>query len=135
MRKSKMILLALALPALVLLSSFGGGRSLYGGSYSKPEGWDLEDLILSDGTYQGESTGFREGLTVDVTVEKGEITLIEIVDHREIGPQFYKRPMDLIPDSIVNEQKTKVDSVSGATATSMGIMAAVEDALKQARKD
>jgi uncharacterized protein with FMN-binding domain len=38
----------------------------------------------------------------------------------------------LIPEAIVAHQSTDVDAVSGASATSYGIMAAVEDALSKA---
>lgn len=130
--KTKKALLICLIPAMFLLFPSFGGR-LKSADYSKPEGWDISTLELSDGVYRGEATGFREGLLVEVTIENGEVTSVEIADHNEIGPQFYQRPMNLVPKAIVDEQDTQVDGVSGATATSMAIMAAVENALDGAR--
>ncbi|MDC7241833.1 MAG: FMN-binding protein, partial [Spirochaetales bacterium] len=75
------------------------------------------------------AVGYREGLTVDVTVEDSQVVDIEIVDHNEIGRRYYQKAMDLIPAAILKAESTDVDSVSGATCTSYGIMSAVEDAL------
>ena len=129
-KRNRMISAAFLLPfAFIMMTSFKGHRSM---NYSHPEGWELESLQLQDGVYQGEATGFREGLIVEVTVNEGSLTNVSVVDHHEIGPQYYKRPISLIPERIVEEQSTSVDSVTGATATSMAIMSAVENALLQA---
>jgi uncharacterized protein with FMN-binding domain len=135
MKKIKLVILTALIPALfLLLSSFpGGGRSSHGAAYSIPEGWEIGSMNLKDGTYQGSSIGFREGLTVEIDIEKGELKEVKVVSHNEIGPQFYQRPINIIPGKIEEKQETKVDSISGATATSMGIMSAVEDALIKAR--
>jgi fumarate reductase flavoprotein subunit len=39
----------------------------------------------------------------------------------------------IIPNRIIEKQSTKVDSVSGATLSSVAIMNAVEDAVKKAQ--
>ncbi len=127
---NKIVLAALLPAAFLLMTSFSGGRRQH--NYAFPEGWNLESMTLADGVYQGESTGFREGLIVEVTVAEGAVTEVSIVDHNEVGPQFYSRPIKLIPQKIVDEQNTSVDSVTGATATSVGIMSAVENALRSA---
>ena len=128
--KTSRILVAALIPAaFFMMTSFhGSGRH----TYAYPEGWDLEEMTLNDGIYQGESTGFRDGLIVEVTVADGAVSDVSVVDHNEVGPQYYRKPISLIPGLIVEEQNTQVDSVTGATATSVGIMSAVENALKQA---
>jgi len=121
---------ASALQAQSLLSF--GGRNHHAANYTKPEGITYEDTELADGVYQGTATGFRPGLTVEVSVEEGALASVEVVSHNEIGPQYYTQPIRLIPNLIVKKQSTDVDSVSGATATSSAIKSAVEDALKGA---
>ena len=63
---------------------------------------------------------------VEVTVQNGEITNINILEHRnERG-----KTAEVIADSIVDEQKIDVDAISGATNSSTVIKKAVENALK-----
>ncbi|OPJ62750.1 FMN-binding protein [Clostridium oryzae] len=86
-----------------------------------------------DGTYSGEGTGYMPGLQVSVKVENGKITKIDIVSDNET-PRFAQTPMQVIPQEIIAAQSTDVDTVSGATRTSNGIIEAVNDALSQASK-
>ena len=63
---------------------------------------------------------------VEVTVQNGKITNINILEHRhERG-----KTAEVIADSIVDEQKIDVDAISGATNSSTVIKKAVENALK-----
>jgi NosR/NirI family transcriptional regulator, nitrous oxide reductase regulator len=84
-----------------------------------------------DGTYTGTGRGYRPGLQVEVTIEDSKITDIEIGSNNET-PRYTTRPFNTIPQEIIESQSTDVDTVSGATRTSNGIIAAVEDALNQA---
>ncbi|MBZ4662690.1 MAG: 4Fe-4S binding protein [Caloramator sp.] len=86
-----------------------------------------------DGKYIGSAIGFKPGLTVEVTISGGKISKIEIVDHNET-PSYAKIPFKIVPDEIIKKQSTNVDAVSGATRTSVGIMNAVAEALKQAEQ-
>ncbi len=82
---------------------------------------------FADGTYTGTGTGFRGDIEVEVTVEGGKITDIEIVYHNEDGP-YLDHALGVI-DSIIAQQNVEVDAMSGATYSSEGIMEAVADAL------
>ena len=63
---------------------------------------------------------------MEVTVQNGEITNINILEHRhERG-----KTAEVITDCIVDEQKIDVDAISGATNSSTVIKKAVENALK-----
>ncbi|WP_027308500.1 FMN-binding protein [Caloramator sp. ALD01] len=86
-----------------------------------------------DGKYIGSAIGFKPGLTVEVTISGGKISKIEIVDHNET-PSYAEIPFKIVPDEIIKKQSTNVDAVSGATRTSVGIMNAVAEALKQAEQ-
>jgi len=89
-------------------------------------------LILADGTYSGEATGYRAGLQVSVDVVDGAIADIVVTDHNEVNSKYYAEPIETIPKAIIEAQTTDVDTVSGATFTSVGIINAVNDALSDA---
>jgi uncharacterized protein with FMN-binding domain len=121
--------IATALLALAALPAFAhGGPS----NASEPEGINLKARVYKDGTYTGSATGFRPGLTVEVTVKGGKLSAVKVVSHNEVNQRFYAYPIQVIPSAIVKSQSTDLDAVSGATCTSKGILAAVEDALKNA---
>jgi polyferredoxin len=86
-----------------------------------------------DGTYTGIGTGFRGGTTkIAVTIKNDKITSIETVS-TEDTPRFYQDAESMIPDGIISSQSTSVDTVSGATFSSRGIISAVQNALSQAK--
>lgn len=85
-----------------------------------------------DGTYKGQGTGFRGGTTsVSITIKSGKITSIETLSNQDT-PDFYQRASGTVIDEIVSSQSTSVDTVSGATFSSSGIIEAVNDALNNA---
>lgn len=83
-----------------------------------------------DGTYYGEGEGYKSDIRVAVSIVNGKISQIDIVSQDD-DAAYFNRAKSLIP-SIVSKQTTAVDTVSGATFSSEGILAAVEDALRQA---
>jgi len=85
-----------------------------------------------DGTYIGVADGFGPDLTVEVVIHDDVIVYVEVIDHNEVNERFWGEPVWRIPQLIVESQSTDVDIVSGATYTSVGIMNAVDDALRQA---
>ena len=87
---------------------------------------------FNDGVYYGEAEGFRPGLKVQVIVEEGRITKVEVIEHNEVNQRFWGKPVEMIPQQIVQNQSTEVDVISGATYTSKGIINAVNDALNKA---
>lgn len=94
--------------------------------------YDVQDSKYKDGTYTGSGTGFKGGTTtVSVTIKNGKISSIETVSNEDT-PRFYDRVENAIMDEIVSSQSTDVDTVSGATFSSRGIISAVENALSKA---
>ncbi len=86
-------------------------------------------LGLSDGVYTGTGTGFGGDLTVEVTVENGKISDIFITDTHD-DDEYLDKASALL-DQIVDAQGTEgIDTVSGATYSSKGILEAVNYALK-----
>lgn len=88
---------------------------------------------VEDGVYEGTGIGFRGDMTVEVTVVRQMITEVEVTQHSE-DRKFYNRAEPSVTEDIVESQSVNVDSVSGATYSSVGIMDAVEDALDTAKK-
>ena len=83
-----------------------------------------------DGIYTGSAEGFRSTIEVEVTIESGMITNIQVTQENDT-PQFFQRAESVI-DSIIGTQSADVSAVSGATYSSTGIINAVKEALSQA---
>lgn len=83
-----------------------------------------------DGTYYGTGKGFAGNIKVKVDIAGGKISAISIVSTKD-GDSYVKSASSLL-DTIVEKQSTNVDTVSGATFSSRGIIAAARSALSQA---
>ena len=83
-----------------------------------------------DGTYYGTGTGFGGTLKVKVEISGGKITSIQIMENQD-GSEYISKASALI-NTIIQNQSTNVDTVSGATYSSAGIIQAVRNALSQA---
>lgn len=83
-----------------------------------------------DGTYYGTGTGFGGTLKVKVEISDGKITSIQIMENQD-GSEYISKASALI-NTIIQNQSTNVDTVSGATYSSVGIIQAVRNALSQA---
>ena len=81
---------------------------------------------ISDGVYIGEYDVNFIYAKVEVTVQNGETTNINILEHRHDRG----KAAEAISNKIVDEQKIDVDAISGATNSSTVIKKAVENALK-----
>lgn len=86
-----------------------------------------------DGTYYGSATGFAGPIKVKVVISGGKIASIEIVSTSD-GSSYISKA-SVITGKIVSSQSTNVDTVSGATYSSVGIINAVRNALAQAAVD
>ncbi len=87
---------------------------------------------IADGTYTGEANGFRGPMTVAVTVKNEQIVSVEVVDHSD-DRKWFNRAVNMVPSWIIEAQSTDVDSVSGATYSSLGIINAAKNALSNAK--
>jgi uncharacterized protein with FMN-binding domain len=87
---------------------------------------------LKDGTYTGSGYGFKGNTNVEVTIKNGEIDNIKIVSYRDDNRWFDRAANTIIPE-ILQTQSTDVDTVSGATFSSKGIISAIEDAISKAK--
>lgn len=101
---------------------------------SSDEGRENSDeRLFMDGTFAGSGNGFGGKIKVKVTIKNDRITDIQVTDHRGEGEAYYSQASVLV-DEIIAQQSTDIDTVSGATFSSNGILMAVNDALKKAQK-
>ena len=95
---------------------------------SEAEEEALPKLPYADGVYVGASRGYWGTVRVQVTMENGSITGVEILDASHETKQFLRRAKRLLT-TVVDAQSWEVDAVSEATYTSRGILGAVQNAL------
>ena len=88
----------------------------------------LPKLPYADGVYVGSSRGYGGAVRVQVTMENGSITEVEVLDASHETKQFLRRAKRLLT-TVVDAQSWEVDAISEATYTSRGILGAVQNAL------
>lgn len=86
------------------------------------------------GTFKGTGQGNNGDIVVEVTYNDGKIEKVDVLEHKETAG-ISDEAIAKIPEAIVESQSLAVDTCSGATNSSKGILAAVEDALTQAGAD
>lgn len=89
------------------------------------------DYVYKDGTYTGEAEGYGGTIQVEVTLAGDEITSINIVSAPGEDSAYLSQAESVI-NSVISSQSTDVDTVSGATFSSTGILNAVDEALGKA---
>lgn len=86
----------------------------------------------TDGTYTGTGIGFGGEIEVQLVIQDGKISSVEILSAENETPDYLKEAETLL-DSVIREQSAEVDTVSGATLSSNGILEGVRNALEQAQ--
>ena len=92
---------------------------------------DTADQVYKDGTYTGDGQGFGGNIQVQITIADATLTDIQVVSAEKEDSAYLSQGKAVI-DRILEAQSTDVDTVSGATFSSTGILMAVEDALGKA---
>ena len=86
----------------------------------------VESSRLREGIYQGSCLWAPCQAKVQVTVAQGKVEKIEILRHvRGKG-----KPGEQVVPRILDQQSTQVDTVSGATRSSLVILHAVQEAIE-----
>lgn len=89
-----------------------------------------QEAFAEDGTYEGSGQGFGGEITVRLTVQDQKLVKAEIVS----APKETKEYLDsakAILDTAVKKQAVQVDTVSGATLSSNGILEAMKHAMQK----
>ncbi len=106
------------------------GAQAASGSSSSISKVDETANTYKDGIYEGTGTGFGGEMKAQVTIREGKIAAIEILENKD-GSSYMEKASALI-DTILSTQSTNVDTVSGASYSSAGIIQAVRNALSKA---
>jgi fumarate reductase flavoprotein subunit len=106
------------LACCLVLSGCAGGRYIAGN--------------YQNGSWEGGGQGYRGTIRVRVRAGASLIQGIEILSHNE-DPSIGGAAMEELLELVLEYQTTDVDGISGATESSAGFLAAVEDALNGAR--
>jgi uncharacterized protein with FMN-binding domain len=92
-----------------------------------------DEQIYKDGTYTGTGKGYSGTITLTAKIKKGVIKSLE-AEHTDT-PMFFKKAWDILENEIIQNQSVDgIDTVSGATYSSKGIINAMKDIQKQAEK-
>ena len=96
---------------------------------------DFKDpAAYKDGTYYGTADGFGGPIKVEVVIQDGKILSIRVTDASDETGEYLSKAKGVI-QRILSKGSPNVDSVSGATYSSTGIINAVKRALSQAAAD
>lgn len=94
-------------------------------------GQSSESAQYTDGVYEGSGTGFGGEIKVQVTIQDGGIQAVEILSAKGETPEYLESAKAILED-VVQDQTPEVDTVSGATLSSNGILEGIRKALEQA---
>ena len=122
MKKTLSIILSLIM-VITMLSGCGATQSSTPG-----------DALFKPGTYTGEGKGFGGTIKVEVEVSESEILKIDFLEHGE-SAGISDAAFEKIPAEMIEFQTIAVDTVSGATMSSKGIIEAVTNALSKTATD
>ncbi len=126
------IALLFSLPAVSCAGTSGQNKHENAGagsaSFTGPPGEEFYD-----GMYEGSAEGHRGNIHVRVCLEAGNITGIEILDSRE-DPFVGGPAIEELLEQTLTSGITDIDSISGATESSEGFLAAVRNALSKSRR-
>lgn len=84
----------------------------------------------NDGIFIGSAQGYGGPVKMQVTVENGYLDSVEILDAGKEDDAWLEMCLDL-PAKMVSAQTTSVDTVTGATFTSSGMINGATEALRQ----
>jgi len=97
-------------------------------------GWFISrdsETIYKDGIYTNQAYGYHSDILIEVVVEGGKISEINILSHEE--PKILADIVfEKLPRKMIRKNSYKVDIISGATYTSKSLIEAVGKALEDA---
>lgn len=103
-----------------------------GGELTGPEA-----SSVADGVYEASAKSYKrsgsdkDSVTIKVTMKDNQVEAIDVVDYGDtaaIGGMAY----DILAKNVLDTQSLGVDSITGATVSSAGFIAAMSDAITQA---
>ncbi|MCW0599507.1 FMN-binding protein [Clostridioides difficile] len=95
---------------------------------------DLKEYKIKDGEYIGEAIGFKGNVKVKVIISGGKLSDVKVISHND-DAEFFNKAKSVIIKILRNQGTAGVDTVSGATYSSRGIINAVNSALNKVAKE
>ena len=90
-----------------------------------------DNVTWKDGVYIGSAKGYGGTIEVEVTIRQAKIAAIRVLKHGGETDSYYNKAKSVI-NRILKAGTPNVDTISGATYSSNGIINAVKNALKKA---
>ena len=79
---------------------------------------------------KGKGTGFNGEIRVEIIKDNEEIIAVNILGHSDT-PMMFNKAFGEIREVVVQTQSTDIDIVAGATASSNGLIEAINNALER----
>ena len=98
-------------------------------AYNREIQKELEKGPFEDGVFEGEADGYGGPVRVRVTVKDGYMESIEATEHSKEDPAYYMLAEEVLA-RMIEAQSTEIDTVSGATFSSAGLIGAVRSAVE-----
>ena len=93
---------------------------------------DTDNKLYKDGTYSGRARGYSGFVTITLTIRDGKIT--EVNNTNSDTMSYFRKAWRHLQPSILEKQSADgIDTVSGATFSSNGILEAARSALEIAK--
>ena len=93
---------------------------------------DTDNKLYKDGTYSGRARGYSGFVTITLTIKDGKIT--EVNNTNSDTMSYFRKAWRYLQPSILEKQSADgIDTVSGATFSSNGILEAARSALESAK--
>ncbi len=128
--KKKLLIIGSILFGIVIIVMVSGIIYLMHGQKEMKE-VEVNPVILNnldDGTYIGQFKGYRWTNTIEVSIENHQIIDIKVIKDQVFAQSYVKNQLF---DEIKEQQSINVDSVTGATISSIAYLKAIEDALNK----
>lgn len=99
-------------------------------SEESAESVSASEPTVKDGTYSATALGYEGDITVEIVVQNGEVIDVYFTSYDD--DEEYKTFSDGLIEAIKADPLGEIDTVSGATFSTRGVLKAYHDALAQA---
>lgn len=93
-----------------------------------------EIIEFGNGVFSGSGQGFGGPIDLEIVVENHQITQVNIISADGEDRAYYEQVLQVLPAAVIQAQNTDVDTVSGATFSSQGMLEAVSQAIVLAKE-
>lgn len=127
--------LTIAVSQLLIRSESGSAGKTAAGDAAVNAAEQNPSGKFQDGTYSGSGEGYRGTMTVSVKVEQGVIKELNIESAEDDQTYLDRAKSGIFSEILKKQSAEEIDTVSGATYSSKGLIEAARDALKEAAGD